>query len=300
MDPVVEIRQPGRQALYVVVRSATLLGRECDGVLIADAQVSRRHLELRPHDGRLLCADLGSRNGTDIDGTPLTEPVLLDSNMVITMGDTTIRLFEPVGPTGPSSFAQTSLGDALLRQTSIDLVADHVAAAGWEPALDGETVTILFSDIESSTEQASQLGDAAWFALLDAHNLLFREELSKTGGREIKSQGDGFMLTFPSVRRALHFAVEVQRRLRDSDENDLLVRMGLHTGEAILDSAGDLFGRHVNKAARVANLAAGGQILASATVREIARGANEFEFGDRTNVELKGLEGLHTVHEVRW
>ena len=76
--------------------------------------------------------------------------------------------------------------------------------------------------------------------------------------------------------------------------------MGLHTGEAIADRDGDLFGRHVIKAARIANMAAGGQILVSETVREIAAGDHDLSFGEGTDVELKGLDGMHTVSDVFW
>ena len=76
--------------------------------------------------------------------------------------------------------------------------------------------------------------------------------------------------------------------------------MGVHTGEVITDASGDVFGRHVIKAARVANLAAGGQILVSGTVREIASGDHDVQFGDGLEVDLKGLDGTHVVHEVFW
>lgn len=74
----------------------------------------------------------------------------------------------------------------------------------------------------------------------------------------------------------------------------------LHTGEAIADRSGDLFGRHVIKAARIANLASGGQILVSETVREIAAGDRALSFGLGTSVRLRGLDGAHVVHEVVW
>lgn len=306
-SPIIEVRQPDKQSLFVLVRSAIIAGREGDGLVIADPQVSRRHLELRPHGGRVICTDLASRNGSMIDGEPCTEPVLLEHGMTMTIGDTTIRLFESERPVGVEPGRQTTIvglgWDAASdgadgRMTSIDAVADDVARSQWSPTLEGETVTILFSDIESSTERASALGDAAWFEVLDGHNLLMREELARSSGYEVKTQGDGFMITFSSVRRALRFAIAVQRRLPSLGDDPLRVRMGLHTGEAIYDTTGDLFGRHVNKAARVAGLASGGQVLASATVREIAQGADEFRFAEGVGVELKGLSGTHVVHAV--
>ena len=309
MDPVVEVVQPGRQVVSIVLRSPLVLGRECEGLTIPDAQVSRRHLELRPHDGQIVVTDLGSTNGTFLDGERITGPVVLEVGNAIVLGVTTVRAVRsaPDAATddvGRRTTIARGARDGDPRGTSIDRVADLVSTAGWHPRPDAGTITILFSDIESSTERVSSIGDAAWFELLELHNDVVRSELTAAGGREIKSQGDGFMLTFPSVRRALGFAVAVQRRLADVAEQDpdrsVRVRMGLHTGEVITDASGDLFGRHVNKAARIANLATGGQILVSGTVREIATGDHDLTFGDGVEVELKGLDGSHAVHELFW
>ncbi|NNE12283.1 MAG: adenylate/guanylate cyclase domain-containing protein, partial [Ilumatobacter sp.] len=235
----------------------------------------------------------------------ITGPVTLAPGHTLTLGETVVRVFEPTGSAAGGVGRGTTIAplDAG-RRTSIDQVAEMVSADAWQPQRDAGTLTILFSDIESSTERVSRVGDAAWFELLELHNHVFREELARAGGREIKSQGDGFMLTFPSVRRALSFATAVQRRLTEHSaadpEREIRVRMGLHTGEVITDASGDLFGRHVNKAARIANLAAGGQILTSGTVREIASGDHDVEFAAGTEVSLKGLDGTHVVHEVVW
>ena len=141
------------------------------------------------------------------------------------------------------------------------MVSSGVIGVGPE-VMDGRTTTIVFSDIESSTERATSMGDQSWFELLERHNDIFRAELQRCGGHEVKSVGDGFMLTFDSVRGALRFTSAVQHKFEAADGPDLRVRMGLHTGEAIADTSGDLFGRHVNLAARVANLALGGQVIA--------------------------------------
>ena len=165
-------------------------------------------------------------------------------------------------------------------------------------ASDGGTVTILFSDIESSTELATSLGDIAWYEVLDTHNRTFRSQLTRFGGCEVKSHGDGFMLTFPSGRRAVRFAIATQRSLEAVDR--VRVRMGLHTGEAIVDDTGDLFGQHVILASRIANLAAGGEILVSSLVKEIVSTRGDIVFASGRNVVLKGIEGTCTVHPLDW
>lgn len=158
------------------------------------------------------------------------------------------------------------------------------------------TVTILFTDIEDSTGWNERLGDERWISVLRSHNRAIREQVRAHAGFEVKSQGDGFMLAFPSARRALRCAVETQRALAESP---LLVRAGLHTGEAIRDRD-DFFGRSVVLASRIAGQAKGAEILASTLVRELVSGAEEFAFGDGREVELKGLSGTHIVYPVEW
>jgi class 3 adenylate cyclase len=306
--PIVVVRQPGRRPLYVQVRDRLELGRDCDGLVLSDAQVSRRHAELRASGGRLHLVDLGSTNGTFVGEARLTEPVELRSGVVVRLGGTTVELAESSGSTSArttSIAAAGSIDD--LRRTSIDVVVESALAESWQPARatsDGGTVTILFSDIESSTQLATSMGDDAWFAVLGAHNRVFREQLARFGGHEVKSQGDGFMLTFPSARSAVRFAIATQRALDHPSQRDdsaaVRVRMGMHTGEAIVDDTGDLFGRHVIIASRVANLATGGEILVSSLVKEIVAARGDIVFGAGRDVGLKGIEGTQTVFEVDW
>jgi pSer/pThr/pTyr-binding forkhead associated (FHA) protein len=89
------IRQPGRTPIYLQVREAIEVGRECSGVLLADTRVSRRHLVLAPTDGgpaEVAVLDLGSMNGTMLAGVRLTREVVLRAGEEIQLGDTTIRL----------------------------------------------------------------------------------------------------------------------------------------------------------------------------------------------------------------
>jgi pSer/pThr/pTyr-binding forkhead associated (FHA) protein len=70
----------------------TVLGRsrECD-VTLADTNVSRRHAELRPQGERWLIADLGSTNGTRVNGRRIADPVALEDGDVVVLGETELR-----------------------------------------------------------------------------------------------------------------------------------------------------------------------------------------------------------------
>ena len=309
--PIVVVRQPGRRPLYVLVRDRLELGRDCDGLVLSDAQVSRRHAELRSSGGRVHVVDLGSTNGTFVGDSPLTEPIELSGGVVVRLGGTTVELAEAAGSASARATIIAGLLDAGrvddARRTSIDVVVESALAqplrAGPE-ASDGGTVTILFSDIESSTQLATSLGDDAWFKVLAAHNRVVRMHLARFGGYEVKSQGDGFMLTFPSARRAVRFAIATQRELDVASQQaggpTVRVRMGLHTGEAIVDDTGDLFGRHVIIASRIANLATGGEVLVSSLVKEIVAARGDIVFGPGREVELKGIAGTYGVHALDW
>jgi class 3 adenylate cyclase/tetratricopeptide (TPR) repeat protein len=167
------------------------------------------------------------------------------------------------------------------------------------------TVAILFSDIEDSTVLTERLGDERWLQLLREHNAIFREQIARHDGYEVKSQGDGFMLAFPDPGEALECGIAVQRafaeRERDGSGEPLRVRMGLHTGEVISEE-GDYFGKNVILAARIAAQAIGGEILVSEELREAASGGNGdgLRFDEGRELQLKGLAGSHRVYRAEW
>jgi class 3 adenylate cyclase len=171
--------------------------------------------------------------------------------------------------------------------------AEHIDLAA-HAAPDG-TLTLLFTDIEGSTQLAESLGDARWLDLLRRHNNIVREEIRNHGCFEVKSQGDGFMIVSQSARRAIRCAIAVQRKLLEL--GGIRVRAGLHTGD-VLKEGEDYFGKNVILASRIANEADGGQVLVSSLVKEIAESSGEFEFGQGREVSLKGLSQLYTVYEV--
>jgi len=164
------------------------------------------------------------------------------------------------------------------------------------------TVTILFSDIEQSTVLNGKLGDRRWLEMLRAHNAVVRQQVQAHGGYEVKSQGDGFMVAFSSARRGLECAIAIQRAFA-SDWNGhgepVRVRIGLHCGEAIKEGD-DFYGRNVILAARIADQAEGGEILASSVVKAVTESGGDIEFAEEREVELKGLFDRQQVYPVRW
>jgi class 3 adenylate cyclase len=189
-------------------------------------------------------------------------------------------------------------------EASIDVVAAGVLSEhpDLSPQANSDgTVTLLFTDVEGSTALNEQLGDRRWLEVLARHHALVRQEVTAHGGDEIKSAGDGFMLAFPSARRAIDCAVAIQRAVSagDVDDGALRVRMGVHTGE-VTRSGDDLFGRHVNLAARVAGAASGGEILVSGVVRELVAGTGDITLDGGRDVELKGFGELQRLYAVVW
>jgi predicted ATPase/class 3 adenylate cyclase len=126
------------------------------------------------------------------------------------------------------------------------------------------TVTFLFSDIEGATQLASTLR-SDYSDLLKAHRSILREAYGKHHGREVRAERDSFFVVFASPRDALAAAVEGQRGLSAHpwpERAPVRVRMGLHTGEAVVTGA-EYEGIEVNRAARIAAAAHGGQVLIS-------------------------------------
>ena len=162
---------------------------------------------------------------------------------------------------------------------------------------------MLFADVEGSTALLERLGQERWLRGLAAYEELLRASVAKHGGTLVKALGDGHLLAFPGARAALRCAIDVQRALPIEGAPDLRVRMGLHTGEPAVRED-DLHGRTVVKAARIADLARGGEILVSSVVRELAEAdedlGEELWFEPGREHELRGLRGRHMVMAAGW
>src|SRR3954447_24166998 len=88
--PIIEIRELGREPRRLLLTRALEVGRDTDGLSLADEMVSRRHLRLGPSPIAVSLVDLGSRNGTTVNGTAVTGRVTLEPGDVIRLGGTEI------------------------------------------------------------------------------------------------------------------------------------------------------------------------------------------------------------------
>jgi class 3 adenylate cyclase len=153
--------------------------------------------------------------------------------------------------------------------------------------------TVLFTDIVGSTKRAAELGDQEWRELLEHHDRVVREELSRFGGRPLKSLGDGFLAAFDCPTRAIRCTLAISEELR---EVGLEIRAGIHTGEC--EALGDdLGGLTVHIGARISSIAGPAEILVSGTVCDLVVGSG-VEFADRGVKELKDVPGRWRLYAV--
>jgi branched-chain amino acid transport system substrate-binding protein len=133
------------------------------------------------------------------------------------------------------------------------------------------TVTFLFTDMEGSTRLLGRLGREGYGRLLAEHHRVLRDAFETHHGLEVDTQGDAFFVVFRTAADAVAAAVAAQRALAEREWPDGAaprIRMGLHTGEALLEG-GRYVGVAVHRAQRVSSAAHGGQILLSNSTREL-------------------------------
>jgi class 3 adenylate cyclase len=146
-------------------------------------------------------------------------------------------------------------------------------AAAWSAfyAVSVETLTFLFTDIESSTALLRRVGDGVCAQVLDGHHLLIRSALAAHDGSEVDTQGDAFFAVFSSPRAYMVAVLEMQQAFEaHAWPAGVRVRMGVHCGEATRTATG-LVGLEVHRAARVAAVAWGGQVLVSEAAAVLVR-----------------------------
>jgi DNA-binding NarL/FixJ family response regulator/class 3 adenylate cyclase len=150
----------------------------------------------------------------------------------------------------------------------------------------GGTLTFLFTDIEGSTQLLRRMRDA-YGELLAQHEQILRGAFEQAGGREIDTQGDSFFVAFRRPKDAVLAAAAAQQALTAHDwpeGGEVRVRMGIHTGDASLESDRYL-GLAVHRAARICAAGHGGQVLLSQTTHALLE-ADEEELPGLTKRDL--------------
>ena len=168
-------------------------------------------------------------------------------------------------------------------------------------AADRRPVTVLFCDLVGSTALAGKLDAEDWRDLVGAYHDASREAVIHYGGHVLKKLGDGLMALFGYPRaqendaeRAVRAGLAIQRALGELNAGsadrglpEISARIGLDSGRAVVDAAGEVFGETPNVAARVQALAEPGAVLVTANVQRQVAGL--FVVQERGPSNLKGV-----------
>ena len=166
----------------------------------------------------------------------------------------------------------------------------------------GDTLTFLFSDIEGSTRLEQAVGTRAYAELRERHRALLRAAFAAGDGSEQGTEGDSFFVVFRSARAAVTAAVAAQRSIASEPWPpgvEVRVRMGIHSGESDV-AGGSLVGIDINRAARIAAAAHGGQVLVSDVTRSLVRrdAGEGIGFRDLGSHRLKDIVEAERLHQV--
>jgi class 3 adenylate cyclase len=190
-------------------------------------------------------------------------------------------------------------GDELSEAISADVQRKIQKRLG-VPRLPQGTVTIMFTDVEGSSELVRERGDRQARQILRRHDDVVREAIRSYEGTEVERAGDSFMAAFTTASRAVACALAIQTNLaalrQDHPEEAVRVHIGIDTGE-VLAEEDRYFGSTVFQAARIADLAPGDRTFVSETTKVLAARAG-FAFDDLGDHELKGLGSGHRLFEV--
>jgi adenylate cyclase len=160
---------------------------------------------------------------------------------------------------------------------------DAVAAAARDESLDFAGMSSPDGAVTLLIAEASQEQPATMKEIVERHD-----------GHVVKSEAGASMCSFASAHAGLRSAIELQRAFSSAP-----LRIGLHSGFVMAD-ASDFYGRNVVLAARIADHAQPGEILASAALRDYTSTDPTFDFEPRGEQHFKGLLGEHPVFAVSW
>ena len=177
--------------------------------------------------------------------------------------------------------------------TVMELIDRFLGNPAVEHDSDCVFAAVVFSDIVGSTELVARFGDAGWHSLRRSHDTATRRAIERHNGTEIKSTGDGFLVTFADAQSALRYGLDLFSSIR---ELGLEVRVGIHAGEVQI-IGDDVTGMSVHAAARICSAAGAGELLVSEPVRELSLDAG-VSFTDRGEHQLRGVPAKRRLYAV--
>ncbi|MEO5986448.1 MAG: adenylate/guanylate cyclase domain-containing protein [Candidatus Limnocylindria bacterium] len=167
------------------------------------------------------------------------------------------------------------------------------------PKLPTGQLTLLFADIENSSQLVADLGDA-YRPLLSAARRLERTAIRRANGFEVDARADEFFAVFVHAPDALAAAIAIQRAFGSyawPDRTAVRVRIGMHTGRPTLVDGG-YQGISVNAGARLCSCGHGGQILLSRTTHSVLVDSVPVDFRHLGTHRLRGIPDEHAIYQV--
>lgn len=161
---------------------------------------------------------------------------------------------------------------------------------------------VMFVDISGSSRLYKELGDSAASRRVRGCLSQLCNVIEEHGGRVVKNMGDGVMCDFPGADQALLAAEAMQMAVAGDETNqqsNLSIHVGCHLGQ-VIENAGDLFGDTVNIAARIAGVAAAGQIIVTEETANALGPVMQSSVRPLDRVSVKGQADTVAVFDYQW
>jgi len=277
--PILCIRTGGRVGTSIVIRKPIVIGRAAD-VTIDDHEISRRHARIRIEGHSLVVEDLGSSNGTWVNGARV-ERVVLRPGDVLTLGRTILEVVAAEGGAARTRARRPAPIEGQLRPITA-LFADVVGSTALGERLDPDEISTLIGECVSKMCVAvERFGGTVSAYMGDGIAAFFGLDQASEQDPELAAQA-----ALAIISAISRYSADVERDWAITDFN---VRVGLNTGDAAVgvvgssDRANVALGDTTNVAARLQGLAEPGTIA----------------IGDETADELRGRFLLEPLGEVR-
>ncbi len=165
-------------------------------------------------------------------------------------------------------------------------------------------ITVMFTDIKGSTSITEAHGDLESRTLIKHHNDILFPIIKKQNGVLIKTMGDGTLSYFDNAQNAVEAAIQIQKKIDEHNVKDkpkipLLVRIGLHTGNGVVDKY-DIHGDVVNVASRYESSANPGEIYFSEDTYNSLTDMSKIYCRFIKNTQFKGKKETYRVYKAFW